>query len=206
MGYSTCLGKPSWPHQETRSCSSCDRCPICEKFAEVNLWCWKCCGKLTACPDCAPALAQHIVDQGPAPEETGIEGVVGNFRFPEALAGYRAALSITLPQTPKNRDEVLQRYPILVSHMICASLGYFTPEAAAGALLSYIHGRPNFCEWYSHMGRNGTDPLEVGRSVVEDSFRFRRNHTGMMAEYQQARLLVEHVRQGGEGPPFASWF
>jgi hypothetical protein len=138
------------------------------------------------------------VEQGPPNEQ---------FQLPEALAGYRAALSITRPQTPRTQLEVLDRYPILVGHMICASLGYFTPEAAAGALLAYLEGRVYFCEWYLHMsGGNREKTLEVGRRVVEDSFRFRRNHTGMMASYRQAKLLVDHVRGGGEGPLFASWF
>ena len=133
---------------------------------------------------------------------------------PEVLAGYRAALSITRPQTPKDQAEVLQRYPILVSHMICASLGYFTPQAAANALLCYFQGEPMFCEWYSHMAGGSIGPpcfargklLKVGQWVVETSFQYRRTHTGMMAEYGRARALVDHVRQGGEGPTFASWF
>ena len=66
-----------------------------------------------ACPDCADKLAAHIVEQGP-PE--------GDFQFPKALAGDWAALPITRPQCPKNQQEVLHRYPILVSHLICASL------------------------------------------------------------------------------------
>ncbi len=38
------------------------------------------------------------------------------------------------------RDDTMQRYPRLVGHMICESLGYFTPESAANALASYIKG------------------------------------------------------------------
>lgn len=198
MAYSTCGGKPQWPHQETRTCDECDKCPACERFSEVHLWCWKCCGKLIGCPECAPKLAAHVVEQGPPNED---------FQMAEVLAGYRAALSITRPQTPRSREQVLQRYPILVSHMICSSLGYFTPQAADGALLSYLEGRVNYCEWYFHRsGGNREKILEVGRRVVEDSFRFRRSHTGMMASYRQARMLVEQVRGGGEGPIFASWF
>ena len=107
MGYSTCLGRPSWPHQETRTCDGCDRCPSCAKFTAINLWCWVCCGKMTACPNCAPRMAAHIVERG----DPGLLPEADQFRFAEALAGYRAALSITRPQTPKDRDEVLQRYP-----------------------------------------------------------------------------------------------
>lgn len=115
--------------------------------------------------------------------------------------------------SPQNQQEVLKRYPILVSHMICCSLGYFTPQSAANALLSYVQGEPNFCEWYSHMAGGMHPPSfdheklrEVVRRVLEDSVALRRTHTGYMASYPQARALVEHVRQGGKGPVFASWF
>ena len=95
------------------------------------------------------------------------------------MAGYRAALSITRPQTPKDQAEVLQRYPILVSQMICASLGYFTPQAAGNALLCYIQGEPMFCEWYSHIAGGSIGPpcfareklLKVGQRVDEDGRR-----------------------------------
>jgi len=116
-------------------------------------------------------------------------------------------------EPPTNQKEALNRYPILVSHMICQSLGYFTPKSAANALLAYIQGEPFFCEWYSHQAGGMHPPsfepeklLEVGRRVVEDSFKSRRTHHGYMADYHRARALVEHVRQGGEGPVFASWF
>ena len=108
---------------------------------------------------------------------------------------------------PQSMQEVIQRYPRLTSHMVCDSLGYFTPEAAAHALLNYIQGEPCWCEWYLHMAR-GFDQvrlLEVGKSVVERAFRGRHGHTGYMAHYPQARALVDHVRAGGQGPIFASW-
>ena len=35
---------------------------------------------------------------------------------------------------PTTQEEVIQRFPRLVAHMICESLGYFTPLAAANAL------------------------------------------------------------------------
>ena len=123
---------------------------------------------------------------------------------------------------PRTRQEILDRYPILVGHMICHSLGYFTPEGAAGALLAYIQGEEHYCEWYSHMTglrlqHNGSpnpasdtewkrEVLKVGKEVVEWAFRYRRGHTGYMSHYPQAKALVEHVRAGGQGPVFASWF
>ncbi len=111
------------------------------------------------------------------------------------------------------RDDTIQHYPRLVGHMICESLGYFTPESAANALVFYIKGHPYFCEWYTHMagmcrGEWPTDEkvLEVGKHVVRDAFRNRHHHYGYMAHYPQARALVDHVRQGGQGPLLASWF
>jgi hypothetical protein len=114
---------------------------------------------------------------------------------------------------PQTWGEVMQRYPCLVGHMICVSLGYFTPQSAAGALLAYIEGRPYSCEWFTHMGGmyKGEWPsdeklLQVGKEVVEQAFRGRHHHKGYMAHYPQAKALMDHVRGGGKGPVFASWF
>ena len=104
--------------------------------------------------------------------------------------------------------EILNRWPRLTGHLICDSLGYFTPEAAANALLHHRRGEPFACEWYVHMAR-GFDKkklLEVGSEAVQRAFRSRHHHRGYMAHYPQARALVEHVRRGGEGPLLASWF
>lgn len=209
MGYTTCSGGGTHaPHPEERSCDGCDKCPRCSTLFMAKLWCWKCCGRLIACPDCAPRMAAHIVEKGP-PRVTA-EGF--DFTGPEILAGYRAALSITR-ESPKTQKEVLQRYPLLVAHLISESLGYFTPASAANAVLHYTQGEPNFCEWYSHMAGGMHPPsfekdalLAVGRRVLGDAFQRRRGHTGYMADYQRARILVEHVRRGGDGPVLASWF
>lgn len=108
---------------------------------------------------------------------------------------------------PLTTKDVLNRYPCLVSHMICESLGYFTPEAAARAARDYIENQPCYCEWYCYMSdRSGKSLLNVGKRVLSDSFRNRHFHKGYMADYDQARALVDHVRKGGEGPLFASWF
>lgn len=106
-------------------------------------------------------------------------------------------------------DDVIQRYPRLVSHMICESLGYFTPLGAANALLHYKRGEPFFCEWYIHINRYRYDAegiLRAGELVVKDAISRRHTHRGYMADYGQARAIVEHVRSGRPGPEFASWF
>jgi len=105
-----------------------------------------------------------------------------------------------------------------VAHLICESLGYFTPLSAANALLHYHKDQPFWCEWYMHVaglrianrGRRLTHAdldavvVEVGRDVVRSAVRQRRHHRGFMAEYAQARVIVERARRG-QHPIFMSW-
>jgi hypothetical protein len=110
--------------------------------------------------------------------------------------------------TPATVKEVIDRWPRLTAHLICQSLGYFTPEAAARAILHHKRGEPNCCEYYIHLagGFNEQKIIEAGKRALESAVRGRHHHYGYMAHYPQARALVEHVRAGGEGPLFASWF
>ena len=105
----------------------------------------------------------------------------------------------------QSSQEVMERYPILVAHLICASLGYFTPKAAANAITAHIRGQDFWCEWYAHMTSGGKDILDVGRDTLSGAFRRRRSHKGYMAEYQKARLMVEAERQGKADFNFMSW-
>ena len=118
----------------------------------------------------------------------------------------------------RNQADVLQRLPCLVAHLIAESLGYFTPESAANAIAYHTKGEAFFCEWYHDWGskrfanRNTkcadarSTVLEVGELAVENAVQRRAHHRGPMAEFKRALALVLHVRQGGEGPIFASWF
>lgn len=102
-------------------------------------------------------------------------------------------------------EEILSRYPRLVAHLICESLGYFTPHAAANAIKHHALGRPFPCEWYLHMaGEDGASLLQVGREVLARAFRHRHHHRGFMADYSRARALVQ-AALSGHGPQFASW-
>jgi hypothetical protein len=99
--------------------------------------------------------------------------------------------------------------------MICESLGYFTPLAAANAILAYRTGVPFWCEWYMDgaaaqaraEGRRATDAdvLAIGQQVVRAAFANRRLHRGFMADYDAARAIVERAK-AGRHPIFASWF
>ena len=109
--------------------------------------------------------------------------------------------------TVTTRDQILRRYPRLVSHLICESLGYFTPEGAAGAILAVVQNRACACEWYLHMIEVGGRSLEdVGRDTLRRAIRSRHHHRGFMAEYARARALVDRLAKTGESPLFGSWF
>lgn len=116
-------------------------------------------------------------------------------------------------------EDVLVKYPRLIGHMICESLGYFTPKAAANALLHYKRNMPFYCEWYCHTTelklKNKNLPyhdqeyknelLLVGRDVVRWAYKARHSHKGYMKDYQLAKKIVEQSIKGKD-PEFASWF
>ena len=113
---------------------------------------------------------------------------------------------------------MLRRLPCLVAHLIAESLGYFTPQSAANAIAYHTKGEAFFCEWYhdwaSKRFGNGNTQCgdlrgtvgEVGGLALQNAVSRRSHHRGPMAEFKRALALVLHVRQGGEGPIFASWF
>lgn len=118
-------------------------------------------------------------------------------------------------ETRVSSDECIRRWPRLVAHMICESLGYFSPRAAANAVAAYKNGEPYACEWYSHMcsckGRGFFDEptlLQIGRDVVRYAFEGRHGHHGYMAEYQRAIQLVraEQKQRHCTSDMLASWF
>ena len=107
--------------------------------------------------------------------------------------------------TETTLDEVLSRYPRLAAHLICESLGYFTPHAAANAIKHHALSRPFACEWYVHMAGWGRDALvAVNRETVAAAFRHRGRHQGFMADYRRARELVRQAL-AGQAPELASW-
>jgi len=126
-------------------------------------------------------------------------------------------LSRPIPATkqPLTRDDVLHRYPRLVAHMICESLGYFSPLCAANALAFCISKQPFSCEWYGHIchcrGKGYYDQaemLKIGADVVQSAFEQRHRHKGCMADYEHALMLVmaERNKRGCTDGMLASWF
>lgn len=111
--------------------------------------------------------------------------------------------------------EVLRRYPRLTAHLICQSLGYFTPLSAANAICAHLEGRAFSCEWYSHMCScrgmglfHEQTLLDVGRDTLRRAFEGRHRHKGYMAEYQHALALVkaELAEKGKTSGMLAAWF
>jgi len=113
------------------------------------------------------------------------------------------------------KDQALSRWPRIAAHMICESLGYFTPEAAANAIAFYKAGRSYACEWYSHLcnqsGKGYFDESElirINRDVLVFAIRNRARHTGHMRDYKRALMLatVERQSPGKTHGMLASWF
>ena len=111
--------------------------------------------------------------------------------------------------------DAMQRYRCLTAHLIAESLGYFTPRAAALAVAAQKNGESFGCEWYADIAMRQNKPvydpqalMAVNRSVIEQAFMRRHRHTGYMAEYQQAKALVQKELDdtGSTNGMLASWF
>lgn len=109
----------------------------------------------------------------------------------------------------------MQKYRCIVGHMICESLGYFTPRSALRAVLAHRNGTHYACEWYSHMamcqGKDMFDReslLNINRATLQQAFQARRKHSGYMADYPTAKALVDQEikDEGSTHGMLASWF
>jgi hypothetical protein len=97
-------------------------------------------------------------------------------------------------------QETMKKYPLITSHIIAESLGYATPTCAARILKDAREGRENYCEWIDACyDRNAL-------RAVQDSIRYRHNHSGYMSEFKYAKALVEKSIKDGVEPELASWF
>jgi len=108
-------------------------------------------------------------------------------------AGYKKGQYLTT-------KKVMKKYPNIVAHIICESLGYATPTKAALILKDAIENKENWCEWiYSCYNKQ---PMKA----VQQSIQRRHNHKGYMAEIKNAKYLVKKALEEGKEPEFASWF
>ena len=106
---------------------------------------------------------------------------------------------------PNSQEEVLRRYPQLTAHLMCESLGYFTPGSAANAVLSHIQKQGFACEWYLDMTRKDRSLVQVNENIISRAFRYRHFHTGFMADHQSALALVEKERNGSQPAVLMAW-
>jgi hypothetical protein len=139
--------------------------------------------------------------------------MTSSFQTPEQVKA-----KVTANTKIRHQDDVLRHLPCLTAHLIAESLGYFTPESAANAVAHFTKCEAFYCEWYYDWaskrfasGNRKSGDLrdtvkEVGQLAIQNAFKRRHHHRGPMAEFKRALALVLHVRQGGQGPLFASWF
>ena len=98
--------------------------------------------------------------------------------------------------------QLIRRYPNLIAHIICRSLGYATPRVAANILWNAIHDKPEWCEWvdacYNH----------DARKPILEAIEGRHRHRGYMAHFPQARAIVQREIEDRQPPFFGlgSWF
>lgn len=86
---------------------------------------------------------------------------------------------------------------MLCAHVVCETAGYFTPELAVRALMSYTKDEAFFSDWYcqlSKLKRNNPDDLDelmtINEEVIMASVRNRRLHTHYPADFKNAYLTV----------------
>ena len=114
-----------------------------------------------------------------------------------------------------SQRQVIVKFPRLVAHLMCESLGYFCPLSAANAIAAYLNNETFACEWYSHMcscrGKGYFDHdalLEINKDTIQRAFRNRHHHKGYMADMSYARQLVvrELQHEGASTGMLAGWF
>ena len=112
-----------------------------------------------------------------------------------------------IPMASLSTEEALRRWPRLIAHLIAESLGYFSPESAANALLLFKRDQENYCEWFLHMASVGRKPIcQVAADTVRRAIRGRAFHRGYIASFQFALRIVRARNATGMGPIFGSWF
>jgi len=100
------------------------------------------------------------------------------------------------------REQIMRRWPNIVAHVICESLGYATPSHAASILRNALIGDPDYCEWIDACYKgNPTKPVQYAISPSG-----RRSHHGYMSSFKMARALVQEANDNQREPVFASWF
>jgi hypothetical protein len=103
---------------------------------------------------------------------------------------------------PETREEILRRWPRLAAHVICESLGYWSPLGAAGMIRDFKQGKRNYSEYVASCWQG--DPAGPLRRAIAS----RHSHNGYMASYPAARSIVDRFNADRTEPNFGlgSWF
>lgn len=127
---------------------------------------------------------------------------IGRMPWIDAALYVRPVRGVSLYGLPEldSAIAVARRWPRIVAHMICESLGYCTPGTAARIVIDGKKNETNWCEWvWSCYGGSA-------RKVLKQAIAARRGHSGYMADYQAALRLVREFAAHGNEPLLASWF
>ena len=111
----------------------------------------------------------------------------------------------TTDQKPFTADDAIRRHPLLTAHLICESLGYYSPRAAAVAIADHQNDRGSYSELMLHLAGRDGDVKGAMRRLLGAAFSRRRQHQGYMADFGVARALVSRSIAGLGEPPFSSW-
>ena len=105
------------------------------------------------------------------------------------------------PAREMSPAEILYRFPMLVAHVICSSLGSATPIAAALVVKAAGEKKACLSEWmYSCYGGDAAKALR-------HAIRTRHHHHGYMADIHRAQeLVLKTILYGEPNGMFASWF
>ena len=98
-------------------------------------------------------------------------------------------------------DDVIKKYPCIISHLIAESLGYFSVRNAGFCLLAAIENREDWSEYIlTCFGGRAIDCL---RKSIE----MRHCHKGYMASFKRAKITVDNYLKNKSEPCFglASW-
>lgn len=138
-----------------------------------------------------------------------------------------------IPLKNHTTEMMLARFPRLIAHMICESLGYYTPQSAALALREIAQGRPSWSEMMMHFTEGHITQLladgkirrnlegyitredyeaamiDTGRRFLADTLKHRKHHTGFMSSYSNARAIINYSQtptgKNDIGLAFMSW-
>jgi hypothetical protein len=101
-----------------------------------------------------------------------------------------------------DRQAIAKRYPRLIAHLMCESLGYMSVETAVVTIIRWQEGSGLSCEWFAHIAFHGANAKRfegmdymdrmrvVTRETLQSAIKRRHFHKGYMADISVGRRAV----------------